>query len=53
MKKRIVIIGSSGIISQNLQKKLKEKKLFFLTFGRKNFDLKKNRSYEMLKKKNI
>jgi len=51
MKKRIVIIGSSGIISQNLQKKLKEKKLFFLTFGRKNFDLKKNRSYEMLKKK--
>ena len=51
MKKRIVIIGSSGIISQNLQKKLKEKKLNFLSFGRKDFDLKKNKSYEVLNKK--
>jgi UDP-glucose 4-epimerase len=51
MKKRIVIIGSSGIISQNLQKKLKEKKLNFLTLGRKDFDLKKNKSYVLLNKK--
>ena len=51
MKKRIVIIGSSGIISQNLQKKLKEKKLNFLTLGRKDFDLKKNKSYVVLNKK--
>ena len=51
MKKKIVIIGSSGIISQNLQKKLKEKKLNFLSFGRKDFDLKKNKSYEVLNKK--
>ena len=51
MKKRIVIIGSSGIISQNLQKKLKEKKLKFVTFGRKDINLKKNKSPEVLNKR--
>ena len=51
MKKRIVIIGSSGIISQNLQKKLKEKKLKFVTFGRKDVNLKKNKSHDELNKK--
>ena len=51
MKKRIVIIGSSGIISQNLQKKLKEKKLKFVTFGRKDINLKTNKSHDVLKKK--
>ena len=51
MKKRIVIIGSSGIISQNLQKKLKEKKLKFITIGRKEINLKKNKSYKMLNKR--
>jgi UDP-glucose 4-epimerase len=51
MKKRIIIIGSSGIISLNLQKKLKEKKLSFLTFGRKKINLKKKNSYKTLKKK--
>jgi len=51
MKKRIVIIGSSGIISQNLQIKLKEKKLKFVTFGRKDINLKKNTSYKLLNKK--
>ena len=51
MKKRIVIIGSSGIISQNLQKKLKEKKLKFVTFGRKDINLKTNKSPEVLNKK--
>jgi UDP-glucose 4-epimerase len=51
MKKRIVIIGSSGIISVNLQKKLKEKKLKFITIGRKNINLKKDKSYKALKKK--
>mgnify|MGYP006092063769 CR=1 FL=1 len=50
MQKRIVIIGSSGIISQNLQKKLKEKKLKFVTFGRKDINLKMNKSYEVLNK---
>ena len=51
MKKRIVIIGSSGIISQNLQKKLKEKKLKFVTFGRKDINLKTNKSHDELNKK--
>ena len=51
MKKRIVIIGSSGIISQNLQKKLKEKKLKFVTFGRKDINLKTNKSPKILNKK--
>ena len=51
MKKRIVIIGSSGIISQNLQKKLKEKKLKFVTFGRKDINLKTNKSHDVLNKK--
>ena len=47
MKKRIVIIGSSGIISQNLQKKLKEKKLKFVTFPLKDINLKKNKYRDM------
>ena len=51
MNKRIMIVGSSGIISHNLQKKLKEKKLKFVTFGRKNANLKKNSSYKKLSKK--
>ena len=51
MKKRIVIIGSSGIISQNLQKKLKEKKLKFVIFGRKDINLKTNKSPKILNKK--
>ena len=51
MNKRIAIIGSSGIISLNLQKKLKENKLKFVTFGRKELDLKKKLSYKILNKK--
>ena len=50
-KKRIVIIGSSGIISTNLQKKLRLNNLNFLVFGRKKIDLKKKDSYKILKKK--
>ena len=42
-KKRIVIIGSSGIISINLQKKLKINNFNFIVFGRKNLDLKKKK----------
>ena len=51
MKKRIVIIGSTGIISINLQKKLKEKNLKFVTMGRKEINLKNNTSYRALNKK--
>lgn len=51
MDERIVIIGSTGIISVNLQKKLKEKKLKFIKIGRKEINLKKDSSYKNLKKK--
>ena len=50
-KKRIVIIGSSGIISTNLQKRLKLHNFNFLVFGRKKIDLKRKNSHKVLEKK--
>ena len=38
--KRVVILGTSGIISTNLQKKLKKEKLNFIKIGKKNIDFK-------------
>ncbi len=51
MKKRIIILGSSGIISKNLQKKLKKKKINFMVFGKKKIDLVKKKSIRILRKK--
>ena len=51
MTDRIVILGSSGIISKNLQLKLKEKELRFIVFGKKKINLKNKNSYMFLRKK--
>ncbi len=51
MKKRVIVIGSTGIISTNLQKKLKEKNFKFITIGRKDINLKNNTSFKVLNKK--
>ena len=51
MNNRIIILGSSGIISKNLQFKLKKEKLNFLVFGKKKINLKKKNSYRILRKK--
>ncbi len=50
-KNRIIILGSSGIISQNLQIKLKSKNLKFLVLGKKQINLKKKNSFKKLKNK--
>lgn len=50
-KKRIMILGSSGIISKNLQIKLKSKNFKPLVFGKKQIDLKKKNSFKKLKSK--
>jgi Nucleoside-diphosphate-sugar epimerases len=51
MKNRIVIIGSSGIISSNLQKKFIKSNYKFITLGRNKINLKKKNSYKLLNKK--
>jgi UDP-glucose 4-epimerase len=48
---RVVLIGSSGIISKNLQKKLKIQKIDHLVIGSKNINLLKSKSHISLKKK--
>ena len=48
---RVVLIGSSGIISKNLQKKLKIEKIDHLVIGSKNINLLKSKSHISLKKK--
>jgi UDP-glucose 4-epimerase len=48
---RVVLIGSSGIISKNLQKKLKIQKIDHLVIGSKNINLLKPKSHILLKKK--
>ena len=51
MTDRIVILGSSGIISKNLQLKLKEKEISFIVLGKKKINLKNKNSYMFLRKK--
>ena len=51
MKKRIFILGSSGIISKNLQKMLREKKKKFVVYGKKEINLINKRSIHILQKK--
>tara|TARA_B100000963_G_scaffold331046_1_gene321557 strand:- start:3762 stop:4601 length:840 start_codon:yes stop_codon:yes gene_type:complete len=51
MKKRIFILGSSGIISKNLQKMLREKKRKFVVFGKKKINLLNKKSVHVLRKK--
>tara|TARA_B100000401_G_scaffold427719_1_gene359571 strand:+ start:236 stop:1129 length:894 start_codon:yes stop_codon:yes gene_type:complete len=48
--KRIVILGSSGIISKNLQKKLNELSIKFITIGRSKIDFKKKKSIKILER---
>ena len=48
---RVVLIGSSGIISKNLQKKLTIQKIDYLVIGSKNINLLKPKSHILLKKK--
>ena len=47
---RIVLLGTSGIISKNLQENLKKNKIKFVKFGRKNLNLKSKLSVQILKK---
>ena len=49
--KRVVVLGSTGIISINLQKKLKLQNIKCIALGRKQIDLKKKKSVLYLKKK--
>ena len=48
--KRIILLGTSGIISENLQREFKKKKLSFLKIGRKKNNFKKKSSVKLLKK---
>ena len=47
----MVILGTSGIISTNLQKKLKKKKNKFYKNRKKNIDFKKKQSARYISKK--
>tara|TARA_Y100000590_G_scaffold467999_1_gene648930 strand:+ start:1547 stop:2395 length:849 start_codon:yes stop_codon:yes gene_type:complete len=51
MKKRIFILGSSGIISKNLQKMLRKKKKKFVVYGKKDINLINKKSIHILQKK--
>lgn len=48
--KRVLILGSSGIISENLQLKLKKQKIPFLVIGKKKIDLTRTKSIKKLSK---
>lgn len=48
--KRVLIIGSSGIISKNFQLELKKKNIPFIVIGRKKIDLTKKKSVKKLSK---
>ena len=50
-KKRMVLLGKSGIISSNLQKHLKKKRINFIALGRSSIDLRNKESFKILKKK--
>ena len=49
--KRVIILGTSGIISHNLQKELNKKSINFLSIGRSNLNLKKKNASQILSKK--
>tara|TARA_B100001063_G_scaffold244205_1_gene276444 strand:+ start:663 stop:1502 length:840 start_codon:yes stop_codon:yes gene_type:complete len=51
MKKKIIILGSSGIISKNLQKKLKKNKIKFIVYGKEKINLVKKKSIKILRNK--
>ena len=51
MKKKIIILGSSGIISKNLQKKLKKNKVKFTVYGKEKINLVKKKSINILRNK--
>ena len=44
-------MGKSGIISSNLQKLLKKKRINFIAFGRSSIDLRNRENFKILKKK--
>ena len=49
--KRVIVLGTSGIISVNLQKKLKKHNVKFIKIGKKNIDFKKKKSIQFMRKK--
>lgn len=49
--KRVIILGTSGIISRNLQKELNKESINFLPIGRSNLNLKKKNASKILGKK--
>lgn len=49
--KRVVILGTSGIISRNLQKVLKKKNIKILLVGRSKLDLKNDKTSKVLERK--
>ena len=51
MKKRILIIGSTGIISTNLQIKLDKENLKYSVIGRREINLKSSKSFKYLSKR--
>jgi len=50
LPKRVLLLGSSGIISKNLQEKLKKEKIHHKVFGRKNLNFLKKNSIQKLSK---
>ena len=46
--KKVVILGTSGIISTNLQKTLKKADISFIKIGKKNIDFKKKKSIKLI-----
>ena len=51
MKKRVLIIGSTGIISTNLQIKLDKENLKYSVIGRREINLKSSKSFKYLSKR--
>ena len=45
------MLGTSGIISENLQKKLRKHNINFIKIGKKNIDFKKKKSIKYISKK--
>ena len=53
LSKRVLILGSSGIISLNLQNYLTKKKVSFIVLGRSKVDLTLDKTIYKLKKNNF